>query len=629
MSGAVKITFIGDSSNLKKTLGEINRQVAGTESSFGKLQNRFSAARGPALAFSAALGVATAGVVAFGLSSVKAYQESVEASKKLETNLLNVKGNTMGNVKAIQKMAAALQKKGVIEDDAIIAGASQLATFNLQGKTIQKLTPKIADMVAQLKGHNATAEDMVKVNNLIGKVMTGNVGALSKYGVTLNDVQKEQIKNSDEAQRAATIVEVLGQNYGKVNEALRKTPQGRITALKNRFGDLKETVGEFIALKVFEPITKALDKFFDKIDEKGGPFKALKKVAQDNSAAFSAFAGVGLTLLTLGFAALGVSIWTALAPLLPFIAAGAALGLIADQVAKSMGGWDVVFGKIAPHLSDIWGSVQRFIDGDFSKGLFGFDENSGLVKFAKAVRQGFIDLHDAFNEYILPIFEDVKRKIREELMPALADMGITSDDLKTILKDLAIVIGVSILVGFGMAAAACWILVEAVTLVVKFVGLLTKAWSWLIEGLGGKDLIFESLADAFKIIVLPITIAINLFRSLGDAISNVWEVMKKIGGFLGKGGKVGANVMWKVFSGQWMTDGFAMGGAVGAGQPIKVGEGGGPEMFVPNTSGTILNARQTRSLGGTYNVTMNIQKTELTQRDVMVALQRLESLHAA
>lgn len=116
------------------------------------------------------------------------------ASKKLETNLLNVKGNTLGNVKAIEKLAATLQKKGVIDDDAIIAGASQLATFNLQGKTIQKLTPKIADMVAQLKGHNATAEDMVKVNNLIGKVMTGNVGALSKYGVTLSDTQKTNQK---------------------------------------------------------------------------------------------------------------------------------------------------------------------------------------------------------------------------------------------------------------------------------------------------------------------------------------------------------------------------------------------------------------------------------------------------
>lgn len=215
-----------------------------------------------------AVGIAAAGAAAvvFGKKSVDAYNQSVEASTKLRTNMLNVKGATEQNVAALEQLASKLQGVGVIEDDVIKAGMSQLATFNLQSSTIGALTPKITDMVAQLKGHNATAEDMVGINNLVGKVMTGNVGALARYGVTLSETQKEQLKNGNETQRAAVLNKVLAQNYGEVNKALRKTPQGQITALKNNFGDFMEVVGGGIA----NFITPLLEKFNDWVARMGG-----------------------------------------------------------------------------------------------------------------------------------------------------------------------------------------------------------------------------------------------------------------------------------------------------------------------------------------------------------------------
>lgn len=191
----------------------------------------------------AGLVAAGAAAYSFGRASVNAYFESEKAHTKLVTNLKVLKTNTDQNAVSLEKLAAKMQKVGVIEDDVIIAGMSQLATFKLQSKTIETLTPKIADMVAQLKGHNATAEDTVNINNLVGKVMYGNVGALSRYGIVLDENQKKIIKDGTESQRAATLVDVLSQNYGKVNEALGKTPQGKITQLKNAFGDLQESVG--------------------------------------------------------------------------------------------------------------------------------------------------------------------------------------------------------------------------------------------------------------------------------------------------------------------------------------------------------------------------------------------------
>ncbi len=225
---------------------KFSQGVKSVDNDTNTLHKGFSLAKAGAVALAAGVAVAAASVVAFGVSSVKAYNESLEAQTKLSTNLLNVKGNTDANVKSIQNLASAMQKKGVIDDDVIVAGAAQLATFNLQGKTIETLTPKIGDMVAQLKGSNATAEDAVGINNLIGKVMTGNVGALSRYGVTLDENQKKQLKNGNEAERAALLVKVLGQNYGNINEELSKTPQGQLTMLKNRFGELQEQVGEVL-----------------------------------------------------------------------------------------------------------------------------------------------------------------------------------------------------------------------------------------------------------------------------------------------------------------------------------------------------------------------------------------------
>lgn len=51
------------------------------------------------------------------------------------------------------------------------------------------------------------------------------------------------LKYGTEAQRAATLAEVITQNVGNMNEALRGTTQGELQALKNDFGDLKEEIG--------------------------------------------------------------------------------------------------------------------------------------------------------------------------------------------------------------------------------------------------------------------------------------------------------------------------------------------------------------------------------------------------
>lgn len=475
----------GDTSGLEKALGK-------AENSSGGMAAAFKKAEGGSFALLGGLTAAGVGAAVFGAKSMEAYNASVEASAKLRTNLLNVKGATEEHVKALQTQAGELQRLGVIEDDVILAGQSQLATFNLQGSTIQKLTPKIADMVAQLKGHNATAEDMVTINNLVGKVMTGNVGALSKYGVTLSDTQKELLKNGDETQRANVLNEVLAQNYGKVNEALRKTPQGQMTAFKNTFGDFMELAGEFTS-NLIGPLVQGFNDWFESMGGPEGVMKALKETLEAISPWFPVIAGAIIGGLVPAFVALGASIWAALAPLLPFIAAGAALGLGVKLLMDQFGGLDGIMKKLQPVIqvmTELWKTY---------------------------LQPALMEIWKVFQERLLPALKNLWEQISPILIP--------------VLKTLGIILGAVIF-------AQIMIFVNALRL---GIGWLSNIINWVASAIGWlKDFIGtvgriagqigSALAGVYNAIVTPFEKAFNFIKDIpgkiAGAIGNVGQVIR-------------------------------------------------------------------------------------------------------
>lgn len=373
--------------------------IKGVGKSFGHLSD---AAMTGSKAMAAGVAAAAAATVAFGKSSVDAYFGAAEASAKLSTNLLNVKGNTNENVKALEGLASQLQAVGVIEDDVIKAGMSQLATFNLQGATIAKVTPKIADMVAQMKGHNATAEDMVGINNLVGKVLTGNVGALSRYGVTLSENQQKLLENGDEAKRAAVLVEVLGQNYGNVNEELAKTPQGMITQLKNNFGDLQEGVGEFL-VQAAQPVLKWFDLWMYSVNEAGGFMAYFSKVIDENKEMIIRFVGAITAILIPALALWAYNMTPIVAAIAILGGIGAVLGPPIQNLINQFGGWGQVMENIGAIFQRIWGWIQQGID---------------------FLRPSIEALGNALREHWLPRLQELWNFVEPVLVPALKWLGI-------------------------------------------------------------------------------------------------------------------------------------------------------------------------------------------------------------
>lgn len=176
-----------------------------------------------------------------------AYASQIEAETKLAQVMQNTMNATAADVDAIKDLCSAQQELGIIGDEIQLAGAQELATYLEKRSSLEALIPVMNDMVAQQYGFNATQESAAQIATMMGKVMEGQVSALSRYGYSFTDAQAEILKFGTEEERAATLAEVVSQSVGGVNQALAKTPYGKFKQLANELGDMKEMAGALAA----------------------------------------------------------------------------------------------------------------------------------------------------------------------------------------------------------------------------------------------------------------------------------------------------------------------------------------------------------------------------------------------
>ncbi len=219
----------------------------------------------------------------FASETITAAKAQLDVQTKLSSVLENVKSiqirgpNAAADAaKELNKVADALENVGVIGNDITVAGMQQLATYQLSDKEISVLASGMDDLLAQTKGLNATQGDAVSVANMLGKAMSGSVGALSKVGISFTEAQEKAIKTGDATLRAATIAQVLKENVGGVNEAFAQTDQGQILQSQNTFDAITEEIGFFLLpllnklIKGALPyVQKALDKLTIVLDKLG------------------------------------------------------------------------------------------------------------------------------------------------------------------------------------------------------------------------------------------------------------------------------------------------------------------------------------------------------------------------
>ena len=153
-------------------------------------------------------------IVSFTKDCIAAANAQTAAEQRLQQTMSNVSGTTQAQIDSIKAYAATLQGLTTIGDEVAIHGASQLATFQLQGDTIKTLMPALEDLAVAQYGVSVSSDQMQSMANLVGKVMTGSTSALTRYGVVMNDAHQKVLKTGKESQKAAVLVDVLKQNFG-------------------------------------------------------------------------------------------------------------------------------------------------------------------------------------------------------------------------------------------------------------------------------------------------------------------------------------------------------------------------------------------------------------------------------
>ena len=178
-------------------------------------------------------------------------------------------------------------------------------------------------------------------------------------------------------------------------------------------------------------------------------------------------------------------------------------------------------------------------------------------------------ISNAWTNYIKPALEGMKQKW-DELVQSVKDLLEKHPEIQELFKLAAISIGLGFLI---MLQAA----LQGVSNFLKLIGV----------GLEG------------------IKSAMGVFQWMWDMGNKIAGVLAKIVGFIGQ---IGGDIWGRITGFLSDVPGRASGGPVSAAQPYMVGEQG-PELFVPSSSGRIVNAKDTadmsgRSSGG--NVYLNI-----------------------
>lgn len=166
--------------------------------------------------------------MALGIQSLIDYEEN---AARLAHVMRNTMDATQDMTQRVLDLADAQERVGVVSATVQIAGAQELATYLEREESLKRLIPVMNDMIAQQNGFNATQQSAVGVATMLGKVMDGQVGALSRLGYRFDETQADILRTGEESERLAVLIDVVSQSVGGMNEALGETDEGKIVRL--------------------------------------------------------------------------------------------------------------------------------------------------------------------------------------------------------------------------------------------------------------------------------------------------------------------------------------------------------------------------------------------------------------
>jgi hypothetical protein len=252
----LKLSILADVDNLKKSLDSGAKDVQ----TFGDKIEGFGKVAGAAFLAAGAAAAAYAGKLA--IDGVKSAIEDEAAQAKLATTLKNVTAATDTQIAATEKYITQTSLAFGVTDEQLRPSLDRLVRSTKDVEEAQKLQTLALDIAA------GTGKDLGAVSEALGKAYDGNLGALKRLGVGIDE---DIIKSKDfDAATAA-----LSETFAGQATVQAETFEGKLSRLNVAFDEGKETVGAYI----LDAVTPLVETVVNKVIP---AFSDIAKTITDN-----------------------------------------------------------------------------------------------------------------------------------------------------------------------------------------------------------------------------------------------------------------------------------------------------------------------------------------------------------
>lgn len=493
---------------------KFNKGMDQARSSISGLSLDLEAAERGSKAFAAGLlSIGAAGIAAGGFG-VKIAGD-LEAARQGFVALLGSAEEADKTMARIKKEAATtpFELKGLVE------GTQALTAITKNGDQAVDILLDVGKAIAT-SGKGQAELDRVVLNlqqiASTGKVTAMDIRQFQSAIPMFNDIVEASGMTIQGLQDSETAAEDLFEAFRKAGETGGLTAQGfeaQAGTFKQLWSNLVDsvTIGASDLVKelgVFDAVKKALADIIGVLGNITSPegIETIKGFFSFLSQNAPIVAGIIIGALVPAFYAWATGVWALMAPLIPFMAIGAALGILVKEIVDAMGGWSEVQNKLAP-IVELLGQV--------------------------------------FNEILLPPLTALWNQIKNDLLPALKELwDVISPVLIPVLIGLAGILG-------GTIVAALWLLINGIRLVIavitEWVGIVKKGvevivsiFQWLYDVLIGNsiipdlingivgwfsklpNLISSALSSVYNAIISPFKNAFEWIKNkVGEVVSSL------------------------------------------------------------------------------------------------------------
>lgn len=542
-----------------------------------------------------------AAATAIGSKFVASARSTEESQTKLREVMRAMMNATQGEVDAVNDLISAEAQSGVVGKGAQRNGAQQMATYIHSTEALKTLIPAMNDLAVQQYGTSASADQLVGISNMMGKVFTGQVGALRRAGISFDENSEKILKNGTEQEKAAELAKVVAQNVGDMNQEFAKTDSGKITKAQQAISSVGNQIGSMllpvvgdVALFISKKIMPNVQKVIDLL----GKNPILAKIA----VAVTGILSIGGPLLVL----LGtiVSSVGALMPVLAGISAPIVgiVAAIAGVIAILIYAWktnDQFRAAVINLVTQVSGAVKKLV--------------AAVMPTIKGIIKIILQLVSSIASSLVPVIKTMTPIITKAVNLVAAvfqKVGpIVLKILGSIAKTVASVIGtaVKIFTGFVSTVSKVWSKVTSV---------IGSAVNWIKSHLSFSAVVNKVKSTFGKVVDFiggPFKKAKELVDKAVGAIKRIFSLKLgkifsgiKLPHFKISGGKIPWGIGGKGVKPSVSVDWYAKGGIFNNASVIGIGEAG-REAAVP-LQGRYMRpfaqaiANEMAGAGNTYNI---------------------------